>query len=61
MIVRTWSKVHTQQAIKVLRTEGYLVFKSEFGYECVLNGELLFQAMVGNSGYLVRYNENLYI
>lgn len=61
MISRLWSKSHTQSAIKALRVEGFVVTKIDEGYECFIDGNLIFRAMLSNTSYLVRYNENLYL
>lgn len=63
MIARIWSKGQTQDVIKFIRKEmGQTVTKTSAGlYECKINGELVFAAMPGSRGYLVRYDvEKLY-
>lgn len=67
MISRIFSKPQTQAVIKDLRKAGYTVTKDNSGmYECKLDdippfggGELLFAAMPGHRGYLVRYDARL--
>jgi hypothetical protein len=60
MVSTVFSKPQTQQVIKDLRAAGYNVNqKSQGFYECHLDGNLIFAAMVGNRGYLVRYDAKL--
>lgn len=48
--------------VKALRDAGLTVERLNAGYECKSgNGDLLFKAMNGNHGYLVRMAENLFI
>lgn len=61
MIVRKWSKSHTQSAIKVLRAEGYLVEKTSAGYECIFNGLTIFYAIAYPTNFVVNYDQNLYL
>ena len=61
MVSKIWTKKLTQITIKQLRDAGLTVTKLDAGYECKINDELVFKAMIGTSGYLVRYNENLFI
>ena len=55
MLTRLWTKKQTQSAIKALRDAGLTVIKLDAGYECMMNEKLLFKAMVGTNGYLIRY------
>lgn len=60
MTTKLFSKPQTQQVIKNLRRSGYIVEKTPSGiYECKLFNELLFAAMPGTRGYLVRYDPQL--
>lgn len=59
MKVQIFSKVQTQKVIRDLRKAGYEVERKTNGYECHLDGALIFAAMVGSRGYLVRYDERL--
>jgi hypothetical protein len=59
--VGVWAKKYAQQAIKALKSAGYIVTKSESGiYECHLDGMLLFVALNGMDSYMVRYAEKLF-
>ena len=49
-------KKDCQALIKKLRQAGYVVDKISGGYECYLDGDLIFKAMDGRNAYLVRYN-----
>ena len=60
MISRIWTKAQTQSTIKVLRNAGLIVEKLNSGYESKVNDKLVFKAMIGTNGYLVRYDENLF-
>lgn len=60
MTSRVWSKPVTQDIIKQLRNAGLVVDKLSSGYECKINGHLVFKAMIGSQGYLVRYDEKLF-
>lgn len=60
LTVRVWSKKYTQDVIKALKKSGYEVTKSESGiYELHFDGMLLFVALTGCNGYMVRYAEKL--
>ena len=60
MISRIWTKKQTQATIKDLRKLGLPVLKVSSGYEAKVGDTLLFKAMVGTNGYLVRYHEQLF-
>lgn len=63
MIARVVSKRNTQSMIGALRAAGLTVSKIASGYECFggSTGELLlFRAMIGNNGYLIRMREDLF-
>lgn len=60
MTSRIWTKPQTQEAIKALRNAGLTVDKVGSGYECKVNNNTVFKAMVGSRGYLVRYDQNLF-
>lgn len=60
MTSRIWTKTQTQSTIKALRGAGYTVAKLGAGYECIANNELIFKAMIGSNGYLVRYKADLF-
>jgi len=60
MISRIWTKKQTQDTIKTLRNANLTVEKINSGYECKVNDKLVFKAMIGSNGYLVRYDENLF-
>jgi hypothetical protein len=57
---RVWTKPQTQNTIKVLRESGLNVVKLNSGYECKVNDQLIFKAMQGHNGYLVRYVNDLF-
>lgn len=59
MVTKVFSKPQTQQVIKDMRSAGYTVDKLDGGYECKLYGNLIFKAMIGNRGYLIRYDAQL--
>lgn len=65
MITKVFSKQLTQQVIRDLRKAGYEVIKGTGGmYECKLDDArhkqgVIFAAMPGHNGYLVRYDERL--
>jgi hypothetical protein len=64
MIARVVSKKNTQAMIKALRAAGLTVSKISSGYECFggSTGELLlFRAMIGNNGYLIRMRADLFV
>ena len=60
MIARVIPKKNVQAMIKALRAANLEVVKTDSGYECSSNGELLFQAMNGNRNYLVRMRSDLF-
>mgnify|MGYP003632724465 CR=1 FL=1 len=60
MISRLISKPNTQAMIKALRSAGLTVDKLSAGYECKQGDTLLFKAMNGSRGYLVRMQPNLF-
>jgi hypothetical protein len=60
MITRIWTKQQTQKTIKALRLAGYAVNKVPNGYESTLDDNLIFKAMIGTRGYLIRYDANLF-
>jgi hypothetical protein len=59
MTSKIWTKKVTQQFIKTLRDAGLTVDKIDSGYQCKLNEEVIFKAMIGHAGYLVRYEEQV--
>ena len=62
MVSRVWTKKQTQQTIKTLRDAGITVNKIDGGYKAEApDGTLVFKAMVGYQGYLVRYAKELFI
>ena len=65
MSVALWTKPETQQTLKELRQAGFKVIKSLDGmrYEAYDNDpeELVFRALKGRGGYMVRYAERLYL
>lgn len=60
MKAAVWSKPATQAAIKSLREAGIKVNKIDSGYESFIKTTLIFRAMVGSRGYLVRYDERIF-
>lgn len=67
MVARVWTKKQTQATIKQLRAAGLKVDMKHPGfYEChaVAQGtnkvQLVFAAMIGTRGYLVRHMDNLF-
>jgi hypothetical protein len=60
MIARVIPKKNVQAMIKALRAAKLNVAKTDSGYECSLNGALLFQAMNGRRNYLVRMRADLF-
>jgi hypothetical protein len=60
LTARVWSKPVTQQVIKQLRNAGMTVKKINNGYECHVGNELIFKAMIGTQGYLVRFNPEMF-
>lgn len=62
MVSRIWTKPATQQAIKALRSAGIEVKKINSGYEAKSKQDvLLFKAMIGSRGYLVRHRSDLFV
>ncbi len=59
MTTKLFSKKQTQQVVKDLRHAGYNVKRIPSGYACVFEKEVIFKAMIGSRGYLVRYNDRL--
>jgi hypothetical protein len=60
MTTRIFSKLKTQKVIRDLRKADYVVEKTSSGiYECKLDDELIFAAMPGHRGYLVRFDPRL--
>lgn len=59
---RVWPKKETQNCIKQIRAQGIPVRKVEEGFYRVAlkDGTVLWQAMRGNHGYLVRYVDNFF-
>ena len=58
---RMWTKRQTQATLRDLRTAGLPVTKIDSGYEVRMKKDkVIFEAMIGNSGYLVRYDERLF-
>ena len=68
MLTRIWTKKQTQTVIKAIRAQKLKVIKSESGfYECHAyryggtgERELVFSAMPGIRGYLVRHHVDLF-
>lgn len=60
MIVRVLPKRDVQKRIKALRDAGLTVNKKGPIYECRLDDMMLFTAMNGRNGYLVRMREDLF-
>ncbi len=63
MIARVWTKPVTQAALKWLRANRYSVVKTPSGiYEArnVADDTLVFAAMPGNRGYLVRIDQEVW-
>jgi len=61
MISRVWGKATTQQVIRDLRAQGLPVKKIAGGYELKHKKYgVLFKAMNGARGYLVRYRSDLF-
>lgn len=55
-------KRDTQEMIKALRHAGLTVDKLDAGYECIgINGDVIFKAMIGNDGYLIRTVDDLFV
>lgn len=70
MVARVWTKTQTQKAIKAIRAQGLKVIKNSAGiYECHAfhmnhkerGKQLIFMAMPGTSGYLVRHDVDLFL
>lgn len=62
MTSKIWNKPQTQQIIKALRDSGVNVLKINSGYEAKdKNGNVIFKAMQGYNGYLVRHVDNLFV
>ena len=62
MISRVINKKETQQMIKALRDAKLPIKKIESGYELKTKDDIiLFKAMIGSNGYLVRYAKELFI
>lgn len=61
MIAKIWTKPQTQEIVKVLRKAGAPIEKINGGYQLLgRDGALLFKAMIGHNGYLVRHHEKLF-
>lgn len=60
MTTRIWTKKQTQETIKALRAAGYDVIKSGGTYECVIDGRVIFRAMIGTGSYLITYADGLF-
>lgn len=70
MVARVWTKKQTQKAIKFIRAQRLKVIKNSAGiYECFAfhmnhtekGKQLIFSAMPGTSGYLVRHDVDLFL
>jgi hypothetical protein len=61
MTSRLWNKKATQGTLKELRHAGFTVNKVSMGYEAFDGDELVLKAMPGMGGYLVRYEERLFL
>lgn len=65
MIARVVSKVNTQAMIKALRGAGLTVDRHNDGHYTCIGGSngtlLLFRAMPGRNGYLIRMREELFV
>ena len=63
MIVRTVDKRNTQKMIKALRDAGLEVVKEGMKYECKdpRTDSLLFAALNGRHGYLIRMRADLFV
>lgn len=59
-VSRVWTKQQTQATIKDLRKLGLPVTKISSGYEGKVGDTLVFKAMIGTNGYLVRYRPELF-
>jgi hypothetical protein len=60
MITRLIDKPNVQAMISALRGAGLTVDKLDAGYECKQGDTLLFKAMNGSQGYLVRMQHDLF-
>ena len=60
MVSRIWSKKFTQETIKGMRDVGYVVDKVNSGYVSKIDDKVIFKAMIGSNGYLVRYDAELF-
>jgi hypothetical protein len=60
MVTKVWTKPQTQETLKQLRAGGFSVVKIPSGYEAFDGMELVFKAMNGMRGYLVRHKEGLF-
>ena len=60
MKTRIWKKKYTQEVIRELRKAGYQVDRLDAGYQCEFEGNVIFAAMKGSSGYLVRHHPKLF-
>ena len=61
MTAQLWSKKDTQGTLKELRHGGFIVNKINSGYEACDGDELVLKAMLFTNGYLVRYEERLFL
>ena len=65
MVARVVSKVNTQGMIKALRAAGLTVDRHADGHYTCTGGStgtlLLFRAMPGRNGYLIRMREELFV
>ena len=61
MITRVIAKAETQKMIKALRAAGLTVEKNGMAYTCEVKGRVVFKALNGQRGYLVRMAENLFV
>lgn len=59
-ISRVIQKKIVQDMIKTLREAGLCVEKINGGYECDVKGVMVFKAMNGSNGYLVRMADDLF-
>ena len=60
-ISRIVAKTEVQKMIKALRGSGLTVDKIEGGYVCEARRKIIFKAMNGSNGYLVRMADDLFI
>lgn len=62
MVVKLFNKPRTQRLIRNLRSVGWPVEKTNSGiYELKVQDKLLFAAMPGTRGYLVRFDPDFLI